>query len=77
MEQSPPGENKIVIDIKLLSQFVYALNIARRQMVAYPPRHPSVETAVGLAMERFAVLECNPFRSYPRSSPRQPSHRAR
>ena len=33
------------LDTKLLSEFVYALNIARRQVLSYPPAHPMVATA--------------------------------
>lgn len=33
------------LDTKLLSEFVYALNIARRQVLSYPPGHPMVATA--------------------------------
>lgn len=35
------------LDTKLLSEFVYALNIARRQVLAYPPGHPMVVAAIG------------------------------
>lgn len=33
------------LDTKLLSEFIYALNIARRQVLSYPPGHPMVATA--------------------------------
>jgi hypothetical protein len=33
------------LDTKLLSEFIYALNIARRQVMSYPPGHPMVATA--------------------------------
>lgn len=33
------------LDTKLLSEFIYALNIARRQVMSYPPGHPLVATA--------------------------------
>ncbi len=33
------------LDTKLLSEFVYALNIARRQVLSYPSDHPIVATA--------------------------------
>ena len=33
------------LDTKLLSEFIYALNIARRQVLSYPPGHPLVATA--------------------------------
>ena len=49
-EQQPP------VDLKLLSQFLYALNIARRQMLAYPVQHPSVEAALEFAVQRFDTL---------------------
>jgi hypothetical protein len=33
------------LDTRLLSEFVYALNIARRQVAAYPPGHPMIAAA--------------------------------
>ena len=33
------------LDTRLLSEFVYALSIARRQVVAYPPGHPMIASA--------------------------------
>lgn len=33
------------LDAKLLSDFIYALNIARRQVLAYPPGHPVIAAA--------------------------------
>jgi hypothetical protein len=35
----------LALDTKLLSKFIYALNIARRQVMSYPPGHPMVATA--------------------------------
>lgn len=40
--QSKSGLN---LDTKLLSDFIYALNIARRQVLAYPPGHPVIAAA--------------------------------
>lgn len=56
MESFLPDENNPALDLKLLSQFIYALNIARRQMIAYPARHPSASAAVELALQRFESL---------------------
>lgn len=33
------------LDTRLLSEFLYALNIARRQIAAYPPGHPMITAA--------------------------------
>lgn len=41
------------LDTKLLSDFIYALNIARRQILAYPSGHPVIEAA---ASKIFALL---------------------
>jgi len=56
VEPSHTDENNPAVDLKQLSQFIYALNIARRQMIAYPAQHPSVEAAVDLAVQRFGGL---------------------
>lgn len=42
------------IDTRLLSEFVYALNIARRQVAVYPPGHPLITHA---AEKLIALLE--------------------
>src|SRR5512145_1796884 len=34
------------LDTRLLSDFIYALNIARRQVAAYPPGHSMIASAV-------------------------------
>ena len=33
------------LDTKVLSEFIYALNIARRQILSYPPGHPVINVA--------------------------------
>ena len=33
------------LDVKVLSDFIYALNIARRQVQSYPHGHPVITTA--------------------------------
>jgi hypothetical protein len=33
------------LDTKVLSEFIYALNIARRQILSYPPGHPVINAA--------------------------------
>ena len=33
------------LDTKVLSEFIYALNIARRQILSYPPGHPIINAA--------------------------------
>jgi hypothetical protein len=43
-------------DIRALSRFIYELNIARRQMAAYPKGHPVIAAAAGKTMEVFATL---------------------
>ncbi len=37
--------DKLDLDTRLLSEFLYALNIARRQVAAYPPGHPMITAA--------------------------------
>lgn len=37
--------NNLDLDTRLLSEYVYALNIARRQVAAYPPGHPMITSA--------------------------------
>ena len=39
------------LDKKVLEEFIFALNIARRQVMAYPPGHPMVATATGNLIE--------------------------
>ena len=36
---------EIDLDTKVLSDFLYALNIARRQVIAYPSGHPMIAQA--------------------------------
>ena len=43
-------------DIRALSRFIYELNIARRQMSAYPKGHPVIAAAAGKTLEIFASL---------------------
>jgi len=43
---------KLDLDTRLLSEFLYALNIARRQVAAYPPGHPMI----ALAAEKLLTL---------------------
>ncbi|RLB68150.1 MAG: hypothetical protein DRH08_01780 [Deltaproteobacteria bacterium] len=39
------------LDRKVLEEFIFTLNIARRQVMAYPPGHPMVATATGNLIE--------------------------
>ena len=45
------------LDTRLLSDFIYALNIARRQILSYPPGHPVINAAaeklLGLMPQMF------------------------
>ncbi|MDD1617825.1 MAG: hypothetical protein LUQ28_15430 [Methylococcaceae bacterium] len=44
----------IDLDTRFLSDFIYSLNIARRQVAAYPPGHPMIASA---AEKLLALLE--------------------
>ena len=38
-------KNDLNLDTRVLSEFIYALNIARRQILSYPPGHPVINAA--------------------------------
>jgi len=40
-----PTKSALDLDTKLLSDFIYSLNIARRQVQSYPPGHPIIAAA--------------------------------
>ncbi|MBN1957515.1 MAG: hypothetical protein JXQ81_00955 [Desulfuromonadales bacterium] len=46
----------IDLDTQLLSDFIYALNIARRQLALYPPEHPQIQASSEAALAIFAKL---------------------
>ena len=43
--ETNPSKSGLDLDTKLLSDFIYALNIARRQILSYPPGHPVIAAA--------------------------------
>lgn len=52
-------DNPAVLDTKLLSAFIYELNIARRNLAAYPPQHPMVASSeqkvISLLQKLFSI----------------------
>jgi HEAT repeat protein len=57
----PASENKQEIDLKLLSVFIYELNITRRYALSYPPNHPMITTAAGKVITQLEkLLESQP-----------------
>src|SRR5512139_2013158 len=57
-----PAEKPIVdsaelgLDLKLLSGFIYELNISRRHVTTYPKDHPIIVTAVGKVLTHLHQL---------------------
>lgn len=45
--EAKPSITGLDLDTKLLSEFIYALNIARRHILSYPAGHPVIATAAG------------------------------
>ncbi|MBW2452323.1 MAG: hypothetical protein JRF07_08225 [Deltaproteobacteria bacterium] len=48
--------SQLDLDAKLLSEFIYALNIARRQVSAYPPGHPVIKNATSKLISTLPKL---------------------
>ena len=44
------------LDTKLLSECIYALNIARRQVLSYPPEHPMIANATNNLLDLMSRL---------------------
>lgn len=45
--EANPSKSSLNLDTKVLSEFIYALNIARRHILAYPSGHPVITAAAG------------------------------
>ena len=52
----PAPENNQDLDLKLLSDFIYEMNIARRYAQSYPPDHPIITNAAGKVTGQLAKL---------------------
>ncbi len=61
MALPPSNTDPLDLDTRLLSNFIYELNIARRHVIAYPSQHPviaaSVDKVLGLLHELLALRE--------------------
>ena len=51
MNKQPPST--LDLDTKILSEFIYALNIARRHVTSYPPGHPVIKKAADKLLALF------------------------
>ena len=57
----PAPENNQDLDLKLLSDFIYEMNITRRYAQSYPPDHPIITNAAGKVTGQLAkLLETQP-----------------
>jgi hypothetical protein len=52
----PAPENNQDLDLKLLSDFIYEMNITRRYALSYPPDHPIITNAAGRVIHQLAKL---------------------
>lgn len=50
------SKSELNLDTKLLSEFIYALNIARRKVLVYPSGHPVINTAVGKLLDMLPKM---------------------
>ena len=48
-------KNDLNLDTRVLSEFIYALNIARRQILSYPPGHPVINAAAKAKIEAYVT----------------------
>jgi HEAT repeat protein len=57
----PVLENNQDLDLKLLSDFIYEMNITRRYAQSYPPDHPIITNAAGKVINQLVkLLELQP-----------------
>lgn len=56
MKQNLVTSENLDLDTQLLSDFIYDLNIARRQLALYPPEHPQIETSNTTVLNIFNRL---------------------
>lgn len=54
--RSDPHQQETAFDSKLLSDFIYELNIARRCGLSYPPGHPRIQASIKKVMNLLAGL---------------------
>jgi hypothetical protein len=52
----PASDNNQDLDIKLLSDFIYEMNITRRYALSYPPDHPIITNAAGKVIHQLVTL---------------------
>ncbi len=58
--EAPVPDNTIAdLDTRLLSNFIYELNIARRHVTSYPSNHPIIGTAVEKVLQLLTALLSN------------------
>src|SRR3990172_6595829 len=53
---SDPHQQETAFDSKLLSDFIYELNIARRCGLSYPPGHPRIQASIKKVMSLLGRL---------------------
>ena len=56
MKQNLETSANLDLDTQLLSDFIYDLNIARRQLALYPPEHPQIENSNTTVLNIFNRL---------------------
>ncbi len=56
MELPPSNSDTLDLDTRLLSNFIYELNIARRHVIAYPSQHPVIAASIGKVLALLREL---------------------